>query len=214
MKISIVMVTWAPDEYRMIRLRKTMKSLEKATTLPYELIVVDNGPKQQTEFLKTQKIDKHIVNEKNEGIGFGRNQGIAIAEGEYIALIDNDLNFRKGWLSKAVDLLERHPNEKLIVAMIKTRFHHKRKFFLKGMLEDYSVYSRSAPGCWVTRKKTFEEVGEWGTHGFPGTVYCDRLERVGYLHVLIPMVKHMGRFQSYKPYEERLRNGKWVKIGD
>ena len=90
-KLSIVLVTWAPDEERMKFLKDTLESLEGSTTVPYELIVIDNGPEEQTAYLKTQKIDKHIINGMNKGIGYGWNKGYEVAEGEFLCIIDNDL---------------------------------------------------------------------------------------------------------------------------
>ena len=56
--LSIIMATWSPNEYRLNLLKETLKSFEGSVETDYELIIVDNGPEEQTEYLKTKKIDK------------------------------------------------------------------------------------------------------------------------------------------------------------
>ena len=123
-----------------------------------ELIVIDNGPECQTEFLKTQKIDKHIINKINAGIGFARNQGTEVAIGEYICFTDNDVIFRKDWLKDAIEIFEKYPNEKLVVnSIFSSKFIPRQKKLLLGMLGEYPIWQRSGGTCLVMKKTAVEE---------------------------------------------------------
>ena len=82
---------------------KSPYSFTPAIIFYAELIAIDNGPKEQTEFLKTQKIDKHIINKINKGPGYSKNQAIKYATGDFVAYIDNDLTFEKDGIGVVID---------------------------------------------------------------------------------------------------------------
>ncbi|MFW9917875.1 MAG: glycosyltransferase, partial [Candidatus Thorarchaeota archaeon] len=52
---------------------------------------------------------KVISNEKNLGFAAGNNQGIAVASGDYILLINNDVVVTPGWLGRMISCAERNP---------------------------------------------------------------------------------------------------------
>lgn len=214
MKASIVLVTWSPDKKRLNLLKNTLKTLEGSTDIPYELIVIDNGGiKEQTEFLKTQKIDKHIINTENLGNGCGRNQGIRVAEGEYIVLIDNDMKFMKDWLKECIEALEKYPNKKLVATALKSSHWRYGKLYHRGMLDEYTLWERSAPGCWVMRRKTLDEIGEFSKNPISGADYCRRLCNNGYRHIMLPkkLVLHMAHRAGDESYDHNawLVKGEW-----
>lgn len=73
-----------------------------------EIVMVDNGSKDGSiEFVKKNfsKV-KIIKNESNLGFAKPNNQGAAIAEGEYLALINNDMRVNKDWLRTMLKTLE------------------------------------------------------------------------------------------------------------
>lgn len=94
----------------------------------YELIVVDNGSTDGTkEFLlslsESNDIDKLILNKKNYGCGYATNEGFRLAEGDWIAYVQNDMMLSnihgpcKNWLQIGIDLYnktcEEYPNLKI-----------------------------------------------------------------------------------------------------
>lgn len=100
-KISIIMLT-------MNRLKRTAHSLQqlyKNTTLPFELIVVNNNSNPETrtflENLSQEKSNLRLFNEAtNLGCAGGRQKGIKYAEGDYIVTLDNDCEVTSFWLEK------------------------------------------------------------------------------------------------------------------
>ncbi len=85
--------------------------IEKNTTVPYELVFVDNASIDGTpEYLKglTGRMDVHVIrNERNLGPIVAANQGAAAAKSEYICNMHNDVViFERGWLSKILAVFE------------------------------------------------------------------------------------------------------------
>ena len=213
-KISIVLVTWADTEERMEFLKNTLESLENSSDVPYELIVIDNGPEKQTEYLKTKKIDKHIILGMNKGIGYGWNKGAELAEGEYISIIDNDLLFQKDWIKEGIDLLEKYPNEKLVATTCFSSHDFANRYFC-GKLDDYFLWTRSCTAATIFRKTDLQVFGKWAVSPTPGTIWCNTLYKKKYkfISTIFPKVVHRGVFQSYKSKILK-RSGDWKKEWD
>ncbi len=101
--------------YNQLALTKScIDSIEKHTTTPYELIIVDNGSNQETvEYLQTYKDDRDnfqmVLNKENKGFAAANNQGLALARGEYVLFLNNDTVVTDGWLSRMLARLENHP---------------------------------------------------------------------------------------------------------
>lgn len=89
-KVSIVVPVYNVEKY----LDRCIKSLISQTLKEIEIILVDDGsPDNCPTICDTYAIrDKRIkvIHKKNEGLGYARNSGIEIAEGQFIAFIDSD----------------------------------------------------------------------------------------------------------------------------
>lgn len=101
-KISIIVLT-AMNNCQ--SLKKMLKSFKKHTPPEedVEVIVVNNGSKDEsievaTEILGNDYKSKFINCPKNYGIPGGFNEGIDIAEGNYVCLLQDDITFsQKNW---------------------------------------------------------------------------------------------------------------------
>ena len=104
-KVSIIVLNWNGKELT----RACLKSILKNTRYPnYEIIVVDNGSIDgSVEMLEKEFPQvKLIKNKENKGFAGGNNQAMEIAEGDYFFLLNNDTLVTKGWLEKAVEIME------------------------------------------------------------------------------------------------------------
>ncbi len=211
MDCSVVMITQALDRERLELLQKTMRSLRKCTQYPHELVVVDNGPVKQTQWLKTQKIHTHIVNEINLGMGRPRNQGAKASQSKYLVFIDNDLFFYDNWLTESTDLLERYSHEKIVIAPMKT-IPMKKECHRVGELDGHSLWDRAGSGCLVFRRTDWETIGPFETHSEAGREYGERVIKNGYFYLLMkePKVRHVGRSRTWRRGCVCVE-GEWVK---
>jgi len=93
--------------------RECLDSLFKYTSSEkYELIIIDNGSKDGTgKYLATLFIPnkKIITNSRNMGVAYAWNQGIRASTGEYIAIVNNDINFTPNWLENFEEAFQKYP---------------------------------------------------------------------------------------------------------
>ncbi|WP_411343957.1 glycosyltransferase [Paenibacillus sp. WLX1005] len=103
MKTSIVILTYNQLNYTKV----CIDSIRKFTTPgSYELIVVDNLSTDGTrDWLAEQTDIMTIFNSQNEGFPKGCNQGIAIATGDNVLLLNNDVIVAPEWLDNLLTCL-------------------------------------------------------------------------------------------------------------
>jgi GT2 family glycosyltransferase len=93
--ISVVIVNWN----RRNLLTACLQSLRRQTFAPFETIVVDNGSTDGSPDAAHEFGARLICNQTNLGFCAANNQGIAMARGEYVALLNNDAEAEPGWLA-------------------------------------------------------------------------------------------------------------------
>jgi len=89
------------------------EKLTRSSWSKLEIIVVDNGSRDGSrKYLEQLKVKseklKVILNEKNSGFAKANNQGIKVAQGEYIMLLNSDTIVKQGALKTLVDYLDKH----------------------------------------------------------------------------------------------------------
>lgn len=102
--VSIVVVNWNGGKI----FDDCLKTLKYLDYPRWELIVVDNGSTDGTERYAT------IKNKFNVGFAPANNQGVKIARGEYILLLNNDTKVPRNFLTLMVEKME---SDKSIGAM-------------------------------------------------------------------------------------------------
>jgi len=101
MQISIIMPVHNELEYT----KKCIDSIKKNSgNIEFEIIIIDNASEDGTkDFLKKETV-KYIYNKENIGVARSWNQGINIATGEYLCIINNDILVCKNWLTSLVQV--------------------------------------------------------------------------------------------------------------
>lgn len=107
--LSVVIVTWNAKKY----VRECLQSLaEQEQDLGLEIIVVDNASSDGTPELVAEQFPEVGLIRNSENLGFakGNNVGMNLSHGEYIALINSDVNVQRDCLRKMADYLQQNPS--------------------------------------------------------------------------------------------------------
>lgn len=72
----------------------------------YEFIIVDDGSPLFTGFLKSAATTYVRHNSNNWGIASSWNDGLRLARGQYLVVINDDIRVEKGWLKRLSDVLD------------------------------------------------------------------------------------------------------------
>ena len=107
--ISVLLLSWNTRELTLRCLDSLPGSIDDDTT--YEVIVVDNGSQDgSAEALAARNDVLLIANPDNRGYAAAVNQTYERARGEFVLLLNSDIEFRPGSLSTLVRFLREHPD--------------------------------------------------------------------------------------------------------
>jgi glycosyltransferase involved in cell wall biosynthesis len=117
--VSVVVPTKDRPGY----LEVTLRSLRaQDLSEPYELIVIDDGDDPGTRAVAHDAGARLLRSQGGHGPNTARNTGIAEAESDLIALVDDDVHAPPGWLSAMVAGAARHPEAGAFGGPIHARF--------------------------------------------------------------------------------------------
>jgi GT2 family glycosyltransferase len=143
----------------------------------FELIVVDNGSSDGTRAYLGRLADadarvRVLVNGRNMGFAPACNQGLGLALGEHLVLLNNDTMVAPGWLSGLVSHL-RNPGVGL-VGPVTNRIGNEAEV-------------ETGYGTWggfleFARRRSREHAGEWLEVRAPA-MFCLAMRRQTYLHL-------------------------------
>jgi glycosyltransferase involved in cell wall biosynthesis len=103
MKVSVIIPTYNRSEL----LLEAVKSVLNQTYQDFEIIVIDDGSNDDTEDVINGFSDKlQYIKQENAGVNAARNRALDLAQGEYIATLDNDdiwLDYKLGLQVEILD---------------------------------------------------------------------------------------------------------------
>ena len=106
MRVSLIIATYNWPESLIL----TLRSVEKQTIVPKEVVIADDGSRAETKEIidKFQKESElNIIHSWQEDIGFraakSRNKGILKSTGDYIILIDGDMILHPEFIQDHID---------------------------------------------------------------------------------------------------------------
>jgi len=109
MKASVVILTWNSTNV----LGACLTSLSQGLMAHlHEVIVVDNGSRGLTPAALRAEFPwmRLVINRKNRGVAPARNQGIRVAQGEYVILLDDDTVVQPKAFDHLISYLDEHPD--------------------------------------------------------------------------------------------------------
>lgn len=196
-KVSIVLLAINQLEYT----RQCIVSIQENCRQPIELILVDNGSTDGSEaYFRSIVGAKVIRNEVNVGVAAGWNQGIALATGDYVLILNNDTLVPAGCIENMVRCAEQHPPIGMVVPRCNEvggpqRLEGFQSTQPKDILEEAAkVQTINALSCWefprlkgvamLIPRVVLQQVGpfdeQFGMGNFEDDDYCYRLKNHGY----------------------------------
>lgn len=109
MRFSVVIPLFNKASY----VAKAINSVLKQTFTDYELIIVDDGSKDDSAEIAAQAIEGHencrLLKQENAGVSMARNNGVAVAQGDYLCFLDADDWWEPLFLEEMSKLIEEYP---------------------------------------------------------------------------------------------------------
>jgi len=113
MDVSIVIVNWNTCNI----LRDCLRSVYSETTeVQFEVIVIDNASEDNSvEMVHCDFPDVILIeNQENRGFAAANNQGIAVAQGRYVLLLNSDTVVLGNTIKKTIDFADSHPKAGIV----------------------------------------------------------------------------------------------------
>ncbi len=106
-RVSIIVVNWNGIRH----LPACLDSLQKQTFTDFETILVDNGSVDGSrELLHNSYPSVRLIElPENTGFSHGNNEGLQVAAGEYVVVLNNDTEAEPDWLAELVAVADAHP---------------------------------------------------------------------------------------------------------
>ncbi|MEM1095104.1 MAG: glycosyltransferase family 2 protein [Bacteroidota bacterium] len=211
--VSVIIVTWNGRAL----LEQCLPSVVATTYPNVELILADNASTDDTlAWVEATYPHIRIVrNAENWGFSRGNNEAIKVAKGEFVVLLNNDVEVTPGWLSPLVTHMSAHPaigalQPKLLQYDDRSRFEYAGAAgghldalgypFARGRVFDHleadtGQHDSVSDIAWATgaammlRRTALDEVGLLDERFFMHMEeidLCWRLWRAGYRVVAVP----------------------------
>ena len=163
MKISVIIPTFN----RLDLLKRAIDSVLNQSIKPYDIIVVDDGSTDGTsEMIQHKYKSINLIQQKNSGVSAARNNGIKNAQGDWIALLDSDDEWKKNKLEEQVNQLTDNPrydfchtNEIWIRNGIRVNQKKRHKKYGGFIFDKCLDICRISPSSVLFNKNIFNHVG-------------------------------------------------------
>lgn len=236
---SIVIVTHNQLSYT----RQCLESLRFRTGEPLEVIAVDNGSTDGTaDYFRAQPDVTLIANPENRGFPAAANQGLRIATGRQVVLLNNDTVLTTGWLRRLLDALYSDdriglvgPVSNSVSGPQQISVGYRDLASLDGFAWEWGQRNsdrlldleRLVGFCLLIRREVIDAIGlldeRFGIGNFEDDDYCRRTQRAGYRTVVAvgSFVHHFGGrtfaasgvdFEELLRANERKYHEKWSNI--
>jgi glycosyltransferase involved in cell wall biosynthesis len=145
-------------------LRAALESVFAQTYHPFEVIVVDDGSTDDSGVIAQSFPEVNYIHQTNQGVAAARNNGIAAAQGEFFAFLDQDDLWTTEKLKLQIAYLLSHPDVGYTLT--------QQQFFLDPGATIPTWFRREllaeahtgwVLGTLVVRRTAFEKIGNFAT---------------------------------------------------
>jgi len=233
--VSIIILTWN----QLACTRECLESIALHTTGRYELIIVDNGSDDGTvPWLQEQaRLDARlrlILNRENRGFAAGCNQGLAVAKGDFLLLLNNDVVVTANWLEGLLECHRTNPHVGIVGPLTNNASGIQGigpapysdgkglEGFARQLRRDNRhrrIFSRRLVGfCMLFHQSLYRQIGgldeQFGTGNFEDDDFCLRSAIAGYCNVVAAdtYLHHHGSvsFQGGGLNYQAVLSGNWT----
>ena len=177
MRFSVIIPLYNKAPY----VTKAIQSVLAQTFTEYELVIVDDGSKDDSTVIAEKAIDGHpncrLIRQENAGVSMARNNGVAVSRGACLCFLDADDWWKPTFLEEMSKLIEEYPDAGIYGTnyTIVNETKHKTRVanigvdegFEKGYINYCQAYARTMymplwTGAVCIPRNVFEEM-----NGFP-----------------------------------------------
>lgn len=210
-----------------------LESIREHTSEAYELIVIDNASTDgSTEYLRQQKDIRLAENQENLGFPKGCNQGMALAAGDSILLLNSDTVVTENWLTNlkkglyssdkvgAVGCLANHASNGQQIAVgygnDMAAMQEFARDFNKSDANKWEKRPMLVGFCLLFSREAYQKIGNLDERFTPGNYedndYCLRILEAGYDLLLLKdtFIHHWGH-SSFKKVDQMIAQGREEK---
>lgn len=194
-----------------------LSSVVEHTKYPHELIPVSDGSTDGTcEYFRGIS-PKAVCLLKNRGPGVARNRGMALAAGDLIVFLDNDVVVHDRWLTNLAGIMKRRRVD--ILAPILT--NETRKLNFPRSKDGLIDVREAASACMLVSRSLLENIGimdEALSYAGEDTDLCLRAKGAGFRVAITPdvMIEHNAHSTLTQAITNRGRqqfDRKWNQFG-
>jgi len=209
-KVSVIIPCYNYGQYVM----EAIDSVLKQTYQDFEILVINDGSTDPAtnELLKNLNLPKtRVIWQNNQGLSASRNNGIALAQGEYYLPLDADDFIEPYMLEQCVKYLDEH--QEIAFVYGDTRFFGNINMEYKTFpYNAYQLLYTNIPSVSsVIRKKVFDDGCRYNSnmkYGYEDWDFWQSLLEKGYTGQLIPQIflnyRRHGRSMAKEAIEKHL----------
>lgn len=207
-------------------LRECVHSIRTHTHTPYELIIVDNGSVDGTlEYCRNEKL---ICISNTHKTGFPRacNDGLRLASGDALLLLNNDVIVSRYWLSNLLNALYSSEEVGAVGPMTNygsglqqstktyTTLDEMADYYNQAYKGQYEEVQRIIGLCLLFKREVMQKIGILDEQFSPGHYedddYCYRMRQVGYRLMLArdTFIYHQGSASFGQEDEQQVQQ--WI----
>jgi len=131
-KLSVVVVNWNTRDYLASCLSSIHENLSGTDT---QVIVVDNASADGSAQMVRERFrsDRLVANRENRGFAGGVNDGIAVAQGEHILILNPDIILRKGVVEALIRYIDKNPDCGAVMPLLRNEDGTVQKGYVRRL---------------------------------------------------------------------------------
>ena len=158
--VSVIIPSYNHAQY----LEESVSSVIKSEYPSLEIIIVNDGSTDDTSTVAKKIVAESKVvqylEQKNQGVETARNTGIKASSGKYILPLDGDDLISKNYIKKAVEVLEKRPEVKVVYCQgVKFDEHGEKPWKLKPFSINALARDNMIFVSGIYRKADWEKIG-------------------------------------------------------